>query len=251
MALVSPDPERPLRIGSFPRQPAFSGIGLGMPTGFCRHSTSAIIENSDIRMEDRRMRPKTFDQTRALEAAMLQFWESGFEGSSMQNLVDRMGISRQSLYDTYGNKRDLFEAALKKYREEIIEPKLAELSDSSRSPTDLIRGHLESIAAGGDRMPVGCLLVRTATETPVDDTEIGRLLDDCVKSARQAIQKVIERGQVSGEFDAGRPAGDLAAIVIATGMGLHVMRRLPNQGRAIRPSIDSILAGLKASVTEH
>lgn len=197
------------------------------------------------------MRPKTFDQTQALEAAMLQFWESGFEGSSMQKLVDRMGISRQSLYDTYGNKRELFEAALKRYREEIIEPKLAQLDDTSRSPSELIRQHLESIANGSDRMPIGCLLVRTATEIPVHDSEIGRMLDDCVRMARQAIQRVIERGQRSGEFDSGRSAGDLAATVIATGMGLHVMRRLPNQGRDIRPSIDSIMTGLKASATSH
>lgn len=197
------------------------------------------------------MRPKTFDQTQALEAAMLQFWESGFEGSSMQNLVDRMGISRQSLYDTYGNKRELFEAALKKYRDEVIEPALMELADVSQSPTALIRRHLESIVNGREQLPIGCLIVRTATELPVEDAEIGRMLDDCVKMARQAIQQVIERGQRSGEFDHGRSAGDLAATVIATGMGLHVMRRLPNQGRDVRPSIDSIMTGLKASATAH
>ena len=197
------------------------------------------------------MRPKTFDQTQALEAAMFQFWESGYEGSSMQKLVDRMGISRQSLYDTYGNKRDLFEAALEKYREEIIEPNLAELDDHSRTPTELIRGHLQSIADGSDQLPVGCLLVRTATEISVQDAEIGRILDDCVRTARLKIQQVIERGQQSGEFDRGRSASELAAIVLTTGMGLHVMRRLPNQGRAIRPSIDAIMTGLKASATEH
>ncbi len=182
---------------------------------------------------------------------MLQFWESGFEGSSMQNLVDRMGISRQSLYDTYGNKRELFEAALRKYRDEVIEPKLEELCDLSVSATELIRRHLKSIADGSDSMPIGCLVVRTATEIPVEDSEIGKMLDDCVKQARRAIQQVIERGQQTGEFDGGRSAGDLASIVIASGMGLHVMRRLPNQGRDIRPSIGSIMTGLKASATEH
>jgi len=197
------------------------------------------------------MRPKTFDQTQALEAAMLQFWESGFEGSSMQNLVERMGISRQSLYDTYGNKRELFEAALKKYRDEIIEPKLEELMETSRSPSELIRRHLEWIANGTEQMPIGCLVVRTATEISVDDSEIGRLLDDCVKQARHAVQRTIERGQKTGEFDSGRSAADLASIVIASGMGLHVLRRLPDQGRSVRPSIDSILTGLKASATEH
>lgn len=182
---------------------------------------------------------------------MLQFWESGFEGSSMQNLIDRMGISRQSLYDTYGNKRELFEASLKKYRDDVIEPKLAELSNPSRSPTELIGRHLASIAEGSEQLPVGCFMVRSATEIPVDDPEISRLLDDCVKAARRAIQQVIERGQASGEFDSGRSAGDLAAIVMTCGMGLHVTSRLPNRGRDLQPSIDSILAGLKAPVTTH
>lgn len=197
------------------------------------------------------MRPKTFDQTRALEAAMIQFWESGFEGSSMQNLVDRMGISRQSLYDTFGNKRELFEAALEKYRDEIIEPELARLDDTSSSPAELIRQHLESIVNGSDGLPIGCLLVRTATEIPVDDSEIGGMLDDCIMKARQTIQRVIERGQRSGEFDSGRSSGDLAATVIAAGMGLLVMRRLPNQGRDIRPSVESIMIGLRASATAN
>lgn len=197
------------------------------------------------------MRPKTFDQTRALEAAMFQFWESGYEGSSMQNLVDRMGISRQSLYDTYGNKRELFEAALKKYRDEIIEPKLAQLSDASRTPTELIRGYLKTIVEDGDAMPIGCLVVRTATETPASDSEIGKLLEQCVRTTGNAIQRVVERGQQTGEFDTGRPSRELAASVMACGMGLHVMCRLPERGRGVRPSIDSILTGLKASATDH
>lgn len=197
------------------------------------------------------MRPKSFDQTLALEAAMLQFWESGFEGSSMQKLVDRMGISRQSLYDTYGNKRELFEAALMKYREDVIEPQLAALADSSCSPTELLRRHLESIANGKDRMPEGCLIVRTATEIPRADAEIGSFLADCIDLAKASFRKVIERGQRAGEFDQSRSAGDLAAIVVASAMSLHVTSRLPNKGRDIRPSVNSIIISLKQRVCEH
>jgi len=191
------------------------------------------------------MRPKTFDQTQALEAAMVQFWESGYEGSSMQNLVDRMGISRQSLYDTYGNKRDLFEAALARYREEVIEPAIEALTDTSRAPEELVRNHLMAIAEGRKGLPVGCLVVRTATEISVDDADIGRMLNECVTEVLEAMESVIRRGQQTGEFDPGRSARDLAASVIASGMGLHVMRRLPGKGRAVRPSVDALLAGLK------
>lgn len=169
----------------------------------------------------------------------------------MQNLVNRMGISRQSLYDTYGNKRDLFEASLEKYRTDVIDPKLSALSDTSRSPTELIRSYLSSLVSDRAKMPVGCLLVRTATEISVEDQEIGRLLDEYVKASRRAIKRVVERGQSSGEFDPERSAGDLAAIVIAASMGLQVMRRLPNEGRHVIPAIESIMTGLRASATEH
>ncbi|MDT8410581.1 MAG: TetR/AcrR family transcriptional regulator [Wenzhouxiangellaceae bacterium] len=190
------------------------------------------------------MRPKTFDQSQALEAAMFQFWEAGYEGSSMQNLVDRMGISRQSLYDTFGNKRELFESALKRYREDVVESRLAIITDPALRPSEAIRNHLEVIASGVCDMPVGCLMVRTATEISTDDSEIGALLEECVHEVKRALVGVIERGQSLGEFDRSRSADELACSVIATGMGLHVLRRLPNTGKSLRPSIDGLLAGL-------
>ena len=168
----------------------------------------------------------------------------------MQNLVDRMGISRQSLYDTYGNKRELFESALVRYREEVIEPAIEALTDPSRSPAELIRNHLLAIAEGREGLPLGCLVVRTATEIPVDDAYIGRMLNDCVTEVLEAVESVIRRGQQTGEFDPGRSAHDLAGSVIASGMGLHVMRRLPWQGRAVRPSVDALLAGLQGPRAE-
>ena len=178
---------------------------------------------------------------------MLQFWESGYEGSSMQNLVDRMGISRQSLYDTYGNKRDLFEAALARYREEVVEPAVEALTDPSRTPAELVRNHLMAIAEGREGMPLGCLIVRTATEISVDDAEIGQMLNECVTEMFEALENLIRYGQQTGEFDSQRSAHDLAASVIASGMGLHVMRRLPGQGRTVRPSVDALMAGLRGS----
>jgi len=194
--------------------------------------------------EFEKMRPKTFDESEALESAMLQFWESGFEGSSMQDLVDRMGISRQSLYDTYGNKRELFEASLTRYRDEVIQPRIDQLDDPSTRPLDAIGGYLAAIAEGAGNMPLGCLVVRTATEISPRDAVIGRMLDECVRDVRAALIRALERGQACGDFDRGRSAEDLAGTVIAMGMGLHVMRRLPDTGRHVRPSIDAMLKGL-------
>lgn len=190
------------------------------------------------------MRPKAFDQTQALEAAMMQFWESGYEGSSMQDLVDRMRISRQSLYDTYGNKRELFEAALARYRSEVIEPAVRAIMDPSRTPAQAIRHHLQAIASGRHDRPPGCLVIRSATELPADDAEIGTMLEACVREIREALETRIDEGRRSGVFDADRSSSDLAGSVLAASMGLHVMNRLPARGAGIRPSVDALMAGL-------
>lgn len=190
------------------------------------------------------MRPKTFDQTQALQAAMLQFWETGYEGSSMQILLRRMGISRQSLYDTYGSKRELFEAALARYRAEVIAPKISELRDPGRSPLESVRRYLQSIADGACGVPVGCLMVRTATETPSGDAAIGAMLSECVRAVHEALADRVAEGQVRGEIDRGRRPAELATAIVVCGMGLEVLRRLPDRQTALSQAVDSLLAGL-------
>jgi len=195
------------------------------------------------------MRPKTFKPAEALEAAMVQFWESGYAGSSMQDLVDCMGISRQSLYDTFGNKRDLFAAVLRRYRDEVIGEHKALIRDPGKSPEQAVRTYYEKIASSDPQnpVPVGCLLVRSATELPLDDPEFPAFLLECVEEMRDVLTDVIRRGQATGEFDSARSAEELASLVVSQGMGLHAMRRLPNRAAGLCPSIDTLMKALKGS----
>ena len=65
-------------------------------------------------------RPKAFVQQDALTAAMEVFWRLGYERASLDQLLDAMGISKQSLYDTFGDKRALYLLALAAYREQTL-----------------------------------------------------------------------------------------------------------------------------------
>lgn len=190
------------------------------------------------------MRPKSFDESEALHSAMFQFWESGFEGTSMQDLVDRMGISRQSLYDTYGNKRELFLAALNRYRESVISEHLRLIDEPSTAPSDALRAWFEHVLSRDLGSPVGCLMVRTATEYGIGDTEVGEFLADCVAEMHSALERLMRRGQATGEFDPTRPVDDLAGLVLSMGLGLHVLGRLPARVGALQPSVDAMLATL-------
>src|SRR5210317_1687253 len=70
---------------------------------------------------------KRFDRDAVLEKAMLVFWEQGYEATGMTGLLEQVGIGRQSLYDTFGDKRSLFIESLNHYFRTRIGPMLAQL----------------------------------------------------------------------------------------------------------------------------
>ncbi|MBZ4486705.1 TetR/AcrR family transcriptional regulator [Microbacterium sp. cx-55] len=136
-------------------------------------------------------RHKEFNPADALEQAMLVFWDHGFEGSSTAELSTRMGIGKRSMYDTFGDKRQLYVAALRRY------------IDS----TDAARDHAVSVATslnealsallapppGNDAHPRGCFATAAAAATPADDAEIGAILDGHMARGRARIAAQICR----------------------------------------------------------
>ena len=141
----------------------------------------------------------------------------------MQCLVDRMGISRQSLYDTFGNKRSLYLDALRCYRHEVVEPRLRRLSAEDRDAVELLSEFLQGIVDGWLPELRGCLLLRAATEVRPEDGAVGQLLQKNLERMLEVLQGVIERGQSLGSIDDSRPAAEVAARLLTLAAGLHVL----------------------------
>src|ERR1051326_3516607 len=99
-------------------------------------------------------RHKEFDREEALQKAMEVFWERGYEATSIQDLVEQMGINRQSLYDTFGDKHALYLAALDHYRE-VEGGKMFKLLERQGSVKKTLRklfgGVVECSVGGGHR----------------------------------------------------------------------------------------------------
>ena len=110
-----------------------------------------------------RGRPREFCVDHALTEALRVFWQKGYEGTSLTDLTEAMGITRPSLYAAFGNKESLFRKALDLYERE----KLAYIGQALEQPTArevaefMMRGALEN-ATGGDGGPHGCLRVTTS-----------------------------------------------------------------------------------------
>src|SRR6201986_4496734 len=92
-------------------------------------------------------RHKEFDRDEALQKAMEVFWSRGYEAASIQDLVEHMGINRQSLYDTFGDKHSLFLQALDRYRE-VEGRKLFGLLEQSGSVKRALRQGFEVVVEG-------------------------------------------------------------------------------------------------------
>lgn len=126
-------------------------------------------------------RPRKFDADRSLSAALQLFWSQGYEASSLNELTEAMGISRSSLYASFGNKHDVLLAAIELYVEEALAD-LRRIADSSADPRAVVRQMLARLAEpdGGER---GCFLVNCITELAPADPEI-------VSIARRVLSRV-------------------------------------------------------------
>lgn len=184
---------------------------------------------------------KRFDVGETLTRAMHAFWTRGYEATSVQDLVAATGVNRASLYATYGDKRALFLAALRKYDGEVRGHTLQELA-RVHAPAEAI-GALFDKFIGQTAVPGnnwGCFIINTALELAAHDAEIA----DVVNAAQDEIEAfflaMIRKGQAIGEFDPNRNAGLLAHQALASLLGLLVMIR----SRPERDYLDGVRDGV-------
>ena len=170
-------------------------------------------------------RPKEFDEHEALMKAMRLFWVHGYKATSIQDLVDGMGIGRGSLYGTFGGKRSLFMRALRHYDEERA-TYFTDLS-TSKPPRQALLNAFESVADAvlGHGSRDGCFLVNTALELSPHDAEIGSVVSDGFADAESFFRNMIERGQASKEISGTVDATSTAHTLHTLLLGMLVLAR--------------------------
>ena len=110
-----------------------------------------------------RGRPRIFSEAQALDAALAVFWRNGYQGASLSELTNAMGISKPSLYAAFGNKEQLYLLALERYRQQHL-TKHAEALASEPDLTKAMRAFLRSVATmlTAPELPGGCMVVNSA-----------------------------------------------------------------------------------------
>ncbi|MEL1263047.1 helix-turn-helix domain-containing protein [Pseudoxanthomonas putridarboris] len=170
-------------------------------------------------------RPREFDRELALQGAMKVFWAKGFAATSMEDLVSAMGIGRQSLYNAFGDKRQLYLEALRAYQHATTSAHLARL-DAPASPLEGIHDLLAGLAAPDDEVrALGCMGVGSVCEFGAADADLARLRE---KTGRMLARRVLARlrdGQARSEVAATLDAEQAARHVLMTMAGIQVAAR--------------------------
>lgn len=121
-------------------------------------------------------RPKSYDRDTVLRAARDLFWEQGYERTSIADLEMRTGLNRSSIYQEFGGKRQLFQAAIECYADQVIAGLLAGLRDGRRAGLDgitaLFRRVGELFRSNAAVSTRGCLMVNTIAELAAHDDRI-------------------------------------------------------------------------------
>ncbi|MBD0259247.1 MAG: TetR/AcrR family transcriptional regulator [Cytophagales bacterium] len=168
-------------------------------------------------------RNKEFEEAEVLEKAVNLFWCKGYNGTSMQDVVDCLGISRSSLYDTFGDKRQLYLAALNQYRSQMAGALLQTVQQATSVVPTLSRlfemAVHESLA---DRLGKGCFMVNSTVELAPHDPEVARIVKANMEDIEEAFYQLIRKGQEQGEVTPKHDARALARFLFNTMSGLRV-----------------------------
>jgi TetR/AcrR family transcriptional regulator, transcriptional repressor for nem operon len=170
-------------------------------------------------------RPREFDETAVLDAAMDCFWRNGYEATSVRDLAARMGITGASLYNAFNDKRALFRRVVQHYAERSTRERIARL-EASFPPKQAIRAFLDEIverSTGADRR--GCLLVNTALEAAPDDPELRAEVAAHLAEIEAFFRRAVTAAQRDGSAPSDQPPSDLARLLLGVTLGLRVLAR--------------------------
>lgn len=167
-------------------------------------------------------RPREFDAEEALNRALIVFWRKGYEGASLPDLTEAMGISRPSLYAAFGNKEALFRKALDRYAEgpaSYIRKSLG-LAKAKSVFEGLLRGAADSLTHS--RHPRGCLMVQGALTCADACESVRHELTARRAHAEAAIRKRFEKARAEGDLPQRADPADLARYVTTMIQGMSV-----------------------------
>lgn len=190
-------------------------------------------------------RAKAFDVDDALHEAMNVFWSNGYKATSMADLTAAMGISKSSLYETFGSKHDLFLATIEYY----IRTVTSQISGAAHINAPAIKIIRALFARAVQRMTEpnsrrGCYLNNCAVEVSVRDSEAAQHVANGLMLMEEAFYTLIIRGQREGMISASLNPTSMARYLVSNLNGILVMGKAQTDTEKLYDVVDITMAAL-------
>jgi AcrR family transcriptional regulator len=190
-------------------------------------------------------RPKEFDRDAALQEAINVFCNHGYEGTSTGDLLQAMRISRQSLYDTFGDKRQLYLEALQQYVANSVAGQIRALNNGTSVLTGLEAGLLAFASKSGAPDAHGCMGIGATCEFGVSDREVAALIATADKTLQSSLERRIKEGKASGEISPEVDPRAAAQFIKATFAGIKIAARGGAPAATLREIAQMAIRSLK------
>lgn len=188
-------------------------------------------------------RTKNFNTDAVLDKAIELFRMHGYQATTPAQLVDHMGISRSSLYDTFGDKRGLYIKALHRYSSRVDE-QFSGLVAQAQDARQAIRNCLQLSLEGcfGKDMPAGCLLTNSIAELPADGSEVMSIITDSKERNKKALLRLLKKAQTDGQLSADANINRLADYFMNAIIGLTISAKAGVSKKVCQQVVDTTLS---------
>jgi TetR/AcrR family transcriptional repressor of nem operon len=186
---------------------------------------------------------KTFLPDQVLDKAMNLFWRQGYEGSSIEDLVECTGLGRGSLYGTFGDKHAFYLAALKRYIAKYA-PQHAALREQTGSLHDVLERYFQITIDGllSDPERRGCFLVNASLEMASQDPEVNEIVQVALKEIEEGFYHLLIKAQVGGELDWTSDPHQLAHFLLGTLVSIRALARARQDRRILEDIVKTSLS---------
>lgn len=170
-------------------------------------------------------RPQSFDKPEVLHNALRVFWQKGYEAASMADLLVATGLSKSSLYNTFGSKHGLLLAAFDAYREDRVRDMESVLARGSARQAIETFFRMIIADARAPEFRHGCMSINQAVELAPHDPQVRSRVEEDFQRIEDALTRTIERGQAEGSVKPDRNARQVARLMVVVFPGLQVLMR--------------------------
>ena len=192
-------------------------------------------------------RQREFDRVDALNKAQDVFWQKGYAATSTSDLLEAMQIGRQSLYDTFGDKRTLYLEALAQYSQDSVTDLLRNLKGDTA--LGAIDNMLQAFAGRPKRDNAkGCMGVNAISEFGTGDEEVNALRDASGKRLNQAVEALLREAAAKGEIAADTDIAQATSFVAATLSGMKISAKAGASIATLRAIASFAVQGLRGQV---